>query len=98
MCSEPLESDDLGPMARASLAATVRDQTAEALAKGARALVDEKAFPMSRAGAALSRPADPHRSRSSHRSPKGAEVLKIIGRVRCNVLISGGTGWERRRC
>ncbi len=25
-------------------------------------------------------------------SPDGAEVLKIIGRVRCNVLISGGTG------
>ncbi|ATB01295.1 protein kinase (plasmid) [Sinorhizobium meliloti] len=25
-------------------------------------------------------------------SPEAAEVLKIIGRVRCNVLISGGTG------
>ena len=25
-------------------------------------------------------------------SPAGAEILKIIGRVRCNVLISGGTG------
>ena len=25
-------------------------------------------------------------------SPEGAELLKIIGRVRCNVLISGGTG------
>jgi pilus assembly protein CpaF len=25
-------------------------------------------------------------------SPPGAEILKIIGRVRCNVLISGGTG------
>ena len=25
-------------------------------------------------------------------SPQGAEILKIIGRVRCNVLISGGTG------
>ena len=25
-------------------------------------------------------------------SPHGAEVLKIIGRVRCNVVISGGTG------
>ncbi|MGB3386788.1 MAG: CpaF family protein [Pseudaminobacter sp.] len=25
-------------------------------------------------------------------SPPGAEVLKIIGRVRCNVIISGGTG------
>jgi pilus assembly protein CpaF len=25
-------------------------------------------------------------------TPEGAELLKIIGRVRCNVLISGGTG------
>ena len=25
-------------------------------------------------------------------SPEGAEILKVIGRVRCNVLISGGTG------
>ncbi|MBL0934510.1 MAG: CpaF family protein [Rhizobiaceae bacterium] len=25
-------------------------------------------------------------------SPEGAEVLKVIGRVRCNVIISGGTG------
>ena len=25
-------------------------------------------------------------------SPEGAEILKIIGKVRCNVLISGGTG------
>ena len=25
-------------------------------------------------------------------TPDGAEILKIIGRVRCNVLISGGTG------
>ena len=25
-------------------------------------------------------------------TPEGAEVLKIIGRVRCNVVISGGTG------
>lgn len=25
-------------------------------------------------------------------SPNGAEILKIIGRVRCNVVISGGTG------
>jgi pilus assembly protein CpaF len=25
-------------------------------------------------------------------SPEGAEVLKIIGRVRCNTIISGGTG------
>jgi pilus assembly protein CpaF len=25
-------------------------------------------------------------------SPAGAEILKVIGRVRCNVIISGGTG------
>lgn len=25
-------------------------------------------------------------------TPEGAEILKIIGRVRCNVLVSGGTG------
>jgi pilus assembly protein CpaF len=25
-------------------------------------------------------------------SPAGAEILKIIGRVRCNIIISGGTG------
>ena len=25
-------------------------------------------------------------------SPDGGEILKIIGKVRCNVLISGGTG------
>jgi pilus assembly protein CpaF len=25
-------------------------------------------------------------------SPEGAEILKIIGKVRCNVIISGGTG------
>ncbi|MCO5063679.1 MAG: CpaF family protein [Rhizobiaceae bacterium] len=25
-------------------------------------------------------------------SPEGSEILKIIGRVRCNVIISGGTG------
>jgi len=25
-------------------------------------------------------------------SPSGAEILKIIGRVRCNIVISGGTG------
>jgi pilus assembly protein CpaF len=25
-------------------------------------------------------------------SPNGAEILKVIGRVRCNVVISGGTG------
>lgn len=25
-------------------------------------------------------------------SPEGAEILKVIGRVRCNIVISGGTG------
>jgi pilus assembly protein CpaF len=25
-------------------------------------------------------------------SPEGAEILKIIGRVRCNIVVSGGTG------
>src|SRR5229473_8591973 len=25
-------------------------------------------------------------------TPEGAEILRIIGRVRCNVLVSGGTG------
>lgn len=25
-------------------------------------------------------------------SPEGAEILKIIGRIRCNVIVSGGTG------
>ncbi len=25
-------------------------------------------------------------------SPEGAEVLKVIGRVRCNIVVSGGTG------
>ena len=31
-------------------------------------------------------------SSSSARSRRGATILKIIGRVRCNVVISGGTG------
>src|SRR6478672_9294915 len=31
-------------------------------------------------------------------SPEGAEVLKVIGRCRVNVLISGGTGSAKRRC
>jgi pilus assembly protein CpaF len=30
--------------------------------------------------------------RSGTISPEGGEILKIIGRVRCNILISGGTG------
>ena len=36
---------DLGPMVRAEAAALVREQTAQALARGARALVDARAFP-----------------------------------------------------
>ncbi len=28
----------------------------------------------------------------------GAEVLRIIGRTRCNIVVSGGTGSGRRRC
>jgi acyl-CoA reductase-like NAD-dependent aldehyde dehydrogenase len=40
----------LGPMVRASAADHVRDHIAEALAKGARALVDESAFPASKPG------------------------------------------------
>ena len=40
----------LGPMARTSLAEAVRAQTAQAMAKGARAHVDERGFPMSHAG------------------------------------------------
>jgi acyl-CoA reductase-like NAD-dependent aldehyde dehydrogenase len=45
------ESTTLGPMARAALAETVRAQTSQALAKGARAQLDERDFAMSRAGA-----------------------------------------------
>jgi pilus assembly protein CpaF len=33
-----------------------------------------------------------HLTRYGSISPEGAEILKIIGRVRCNVVISGGTG------
>src|SRR5262249_56500259 len=36
---------DLGPMVRVEAAALVREQTAEALALGARALVDARGFP-----------------------------------------------------
>jgi len=36
---------DLGPMVRAEAAALVREQTAQALARGARALVDARSFP-----------------------------------------------------
>jgi pilus assembly protein CpaF len=31
-------------------------------------------------------------------SPEAKTVLEIIGRVRCNVLISGGTAPARPRC
>jgi acyl-CoA reductase-like NAD-dependent aldehyde dehydrogenase len=44
------EATTLGPLARASLAQTVRDQTQAALAGGARAHIDARAFPMSKAG------------------------------------------------
>ncbi|MBL8587680.1 MAG: aldehyde dehydrogenase family protein [Methylobacteriaceae bacterium] len=48
---DPLKpATTLGPMARASLAETVRGQTRAALAAGARATMDEKAFAASRAG------------------------------------------------
>lgn len=40
----------LGPLVRASAAAHVRDQIAEAVAKGARALIDPRTFPESREG------------------------------------------------
>ncbi|MFN6979555.1 MAG: aldehyde dehydrogenase family protein, partial [Gemmobacter sp.] len=43
----------LGPMAHARFAATVRDQTAEAVAKGARALIDPAQFPQDDGGAYL---------------------------------------------
>jgi acyl-CoA reductase-like NAD-dependent aldehyde dehydrogenase len=47
----PLEpATTLGPMARAALAATVREQTAQALSAGARAHIDERAFPLSEPG------------------------------------------------
>ncbi|MGQ0659025.1 MAG: aldehyde dehydrogenase family protein [Chromatiales bacterium] len=47
----PLEqSTTLGPMAAARFAAVVREQTAEALAKGARAHLDARAFPANREG------------------------------------------------
>jgi len=43
-------STNLGPMARASGAETVRGHVADALKRGARALVDEKHFPRSKPG------------------------------------------------
>ncbi len=51
LLDDPLKPETtLGPMARASLAGTVRAQIAEALDKGARGLIEETAFPLSRAG------------------------------------------------
>ncbi|CAN7454805.1 aldehyde dehydrogenase family protein [Pararhizobium sp. LjRoot255] len=50
----PLEQETtLGPMAHKRFAAEVRAQTAEAIAKGARALVDPKLFPQDDGGAYL---------------------------------------------
>jgi acyl-CoA reductase-like NAD-dependent aldehyde dehydrogenase len=47
----PLDkSTTLGPMVRADAAALVRAQTGEALSKGARALIDPKAFPADKEG------------------------------------------------
>jgi acyl-CoA reductase-like NAD-dependent aldehyde dehydrogenase len=44
------ETTTLGPMIKASAADAVREQIAEALAKGARSLVDESVFPLSKPG------------------------------------------------
>jgi acyl-CoA reductase-like NAD-dependent aldehyde dehydrogenase len=47
----PLEPDTtLGPMVRASAAALVREQTADAVRRGAKALIEEKEFPASKPG------------------------------------------------
>ena len=47
----PLETETtLGPMVRASAAAAVRQQIGEAVAKGARALIDPKSFPADKEG------------------------------------------------
>ena len=47
----PLDADTtLGPMVRASAAAFVRDQIAEAVRQGARAVIDEHEFPAARDG------------------------------------------------
>ncbi len=47
----PLDPDTtLGPMVRASAAAFVRDQIAEAVRQGARAVIDESEFPAAREG------------------------------------------------
>lgn len=50
----PLEAETtLGPMAHARFAKTVREQVADAVAKGAKALVDPKLFPQDDGGAYL---------------------------------------------
>ncbi len=46
----------LGPLARAGNAAAVRERIADAVARGARALVDEREFPLSRPGTAYLAP------------------------------------------
>lgn len=49
--ASPLDpATTLGPMARASLAGVVREQTAQALAQGARGTLDAKLFPADRPG------------------------------------------------
>lgn len=54
---DPLDqATTLGPMASARLAETVRDQTSQALARGARAHVDPAAFAQDRAGTAYLMP------------------------------------------
>ncbi len=51
LLGNPLDpATTLGPLVRAEAAAAVRDQIADALRRGARALVDESRFPASRAG------------------------------------------------
>ena len=57
------EATTLGPMASKRFADTVRAQTAEAVAAGAKALIDGGAFPRGHRGHGLSRAADPHRRR-----------------------------------
>ena len=53
----PLDpSTTLGPLARASNASAVRARIDDAVARGARALVDEREFPASRAGTAYLAP------------------------------------------
>ncbi|MCE1238115.1 MAG: aldehyde dehydrogenase family protein [Hyphomicrobiales bacterium] len=54
---DPLDpATTLGPMARAAFAETVRAQTADAVARGARCAIDPKLFPASREGTAYLMP------------------------------------------